>query len=291
MKKVILLGCTLAFMMACTKEAKTENAQQAVAEKTDAINAERIASLNGSITETLALLGKDKNIVGVDVTSTFPQNVQEHAANLGHISSVTAEPILALKPTLVYATTKEMKPELQKQLEQAHITVRLIDQPMSVEETKEMIASIAKDVQSQDYEKYLTEIDQKLQQVTPLDQKPKVLFIYARGAGNLMIAGNNTPIQKIIEMAGGENAVNNIDDYKPLTPEALINANPDYILLFDRGLQSLGGKEGIQKIEGVMATNAGKKMNIISMDGQLLSGFGPRLGDATLQLNHLLQGK
>ena len=76
-----------------------------------------------------------------------------------------------------------------------------------------------------------------------------------------------------------------------MTPEALINANPDYILLFDRGLQSLGGKEGVLKIEGVSATNAGKKMNIISMDGQLLSGFGPRLGEATLQLNQLLQGK
>ncbi|MDK7374361.1 helical backbone metal receptor [Weeksella virosa] len=291
MKKIILLGCTLTFMIACNSETKTEDTQKTTIEKTKSMNTERIVSLNGSVTETLALLGKGGNIVGVDITSTFPQNIKEQAANLGHVSSISAESILALKPTLVYATSKEMKPELQKQLEQAKVTVRLIDQPMAAEETKKMIAMIATDMHSSDYEKYLTEIDKKIQQVKPVDQKPKVLFIYARGAGNLMIAGQNTPIENIIEMAGGINAVNNIEDYKPLTPEALINANPDYILLFDRGLQSLGGEEGVLKIEGVSATNAGKKMNIISMDGQLLSGFGPRLGEATLQLNQLLQGK
>ncbi|WP_068597448.1 hemin ABC transporter substrate-binding protein [Vaginella massiliensis] len=291
MKKVILLGCTLAMMFACNKETKTENADQVVSEQSVKNSDERIVSLNGSITETLVLLGKEKNIVGVDITSTYPESIKAHTTNLGHMMSVTAEPVLALKPTLVYATKKEMKPELQKQLEQANITVRLIEQPMTAETTKEMIRSIAKDLNDDHYEKYLSEIDQKLQQVTPLAQKPKVLFIYARGAGTLMIAGKNTPIKNIIEMAGGENAINDVDEYKPLTPEALINANPDYILMFDSGLQSVGGKEGVQKIEGVMTTNAGKKQNIIAMDGQLLSGFGPRLGEATLELNKLLQGK
>ena len=119
--------------------------------------------------------------------------------------------------------------------------------------------------------------------------KPKVLFIYARGAGNLMVAGTNTPMEKIIGIAGGQNAITEFEDFKPLTPEAVVKSNPDYILMFDKGLESIGGVDGVLKLEGVASTNAGKNKKIIAMDGQLVSGFGPRVGQAAAQLNQLLQ--
>ena len=64
---------------------------------------------------------------------------------------------------------------------------------------------------------------------------------------------------------------------------------PFVILLFDTGLQSLGGIDGLLKIEGISATNAGKNQKIITMDGQLLSGFGPRLGEAVVELHNKLK--
>jgi len=39
------------------------------------------------------------------------------------------------------------------------------------------------------------------------------------------------------------------------------------------------------KVPGVANTNAGKNKKVISMDGQLLTGFGPRLGKAALELS------
>ena len=121
------------------------------------------------------------------------------------------------------------------------------------------------------------------------DKKPKVLFIYARGAGNLMVAGKETPLHSMIELAGAENAAAELTDFKPLTPEALLTTNPDVILMFDSGLQSLGGVDGLLKVEGIAATNAGKNKKVVSMDGQLLSGFGPRLGEAVVELHNKLQ--
>jgi iron complex transport system substrate-binding protein len=103
-----------------------------------------------------------------------------------------------------------------------------------------------------------------------------------------MVSGTGTPVDKMISLAGGKNAVSDFEDYKPLTPEALIKGNPDVILMFDSGLQSVGGAEGVLKIPGVDKTNAGKNKKIISMDGALLSGFGPRLGEGIYQLNSLL---
>lgn len=104
-----------------------------------------------------------------------------------------------------------------------------------------------------------------------------------------MVAGQKTPLDAVINLAGGVNAAQGFDDFKPLTPEALLEANPDVILMFDSGLQSIGGVEGILKIEGIAQTNAGKNKKVIAMDGQYLSGFSPRLGDAVLELNQKLK--
>ena len=42
--------------------------------------------------------------------------------------------------------------------------------------------------------------------------------------------------------------------------------------------------------EGLAKTKAGKNKNIIAMDGALLSGFGPRVGEGVVELNQLLSG-
>jgi len=60
------------------------------------------------------------------------------------------------------------------------------------------------------------------------------------------------------------------------------------ILLFNSGLKSLGGVKGLLQIPGVAETNAGKNKAVITMDGALLSGFGPRVGKAAAHLNQLL---
>ncbi|HTN17434.1 MAG TPA: ABC transporter substrate-binding protein, partial [Chitinophagaceae bacterium] len=92
----------------------------------------------------------------------------------------------------------------------------------------------------------------------------------------------------MIKLAGGENAVSGFEDFKPLTPEALLNANPDVILMFTSGLESLGGMDGLLKVPGIAMTNAGKKKQVIEMDGQYLTGFGPRLGKAIAELSKKL---
>src|SRR5690606_33860565 len=113
---------------------------------------------------------------------------------------------------------------------------------------------------------------------------PKVLFIYARGTGTMMVAGKDTQVGKMIELAGGVNAVNDFADFKPLTAEALVAANPDVILLFDSGLSSLGGIDGLWEVQGNKQTNAGKNRKVIEMDGQFLTGFSQRLGKALEEL-------
>lgn len=252
------------------------------------IQQDRIISLNGSITEILAALDYNTQIVGVDVTSSYPESIKNVAKDLGHVNKVSIESIMELKPTLVLGLVNEVSEDLKKQLTDAGVNVQLITLKHSIDGSKEMIQEVAKAVKNENYNKLLTTIDTEIKDVTVLENKPKVLFIYARGAGMLMVAGTDTPIDEMIKLAGGQNAITEFSDYKPLTPESLLANNPDYILLFDTGLQSVGGVDGVLKIDGIAQTNAGKNKKIIAMDGQLLSGFGPRVGKGVKELNQLL---
>ena len=282
--KIILSSAILVFAVSCKKEA-TENKTETVAE--NKTSNQKIVSLNGGITEILAALGHQNEIVGTDVTSVYPENLKQTAKVLGHMRTITIEPIMALNPTLILASEKDMNPELLKKIGESKIQTEIYKQDFSVEGTKKLIEQIAKTIGNNDYQKISDKIDADLAKLNPIAQKPKVLFIYARG-NNMMVSGKGTQMANLITISGGENAINDFEDFKPLTPEALVKYNPDFLLFFTDALQSSGGIEGVLKVPGVAQTNAGKNKKIIAMDGGLMSSFGPRLGEAAISLNQLL---
>lgn len=287
MRRYIYIFAATLSLLACNKKETNQSSTDAI--ENEAEQNQKIVSLNGAISEALVILGAESQIIGVDVTSTYPESLKTKATDLGHVRSITAESILSLKPNVVFATSKDVNPTLNEQLKAANVSLKIINQEYSTEGTKNLITEIAKFLKKENYQPLLENIDRQIAEIKPFEKKPKVLFIYARGAGNLMVAGKETPLHHMIELAGADNAAATITDFKPLTPEALLTINPDVILLFDTGLQSLGGIDGLLKVEGISATNAGKNQKIITMDGQLLSGFSPRLGEAVVELHNKLK--
>lgn len=287
MRRYIYIFAATLSLLACNKKETNQSSTDAI--ENEAEQNQKIVSLNGAISEALVILGAESQIIGVDVTSTYPESLKTKATDLGHVRSITAESILSLKPNVVFATSKDVNPTLNEQLKAANVSLKIINQEYSTEGTKNLITEIAKFLKKENYQPLLENIDRQIAEIKPFEKKPKVLFIYARGAGNLMVAGKETPLHHMIELAGADNAAATITDFKPLTPEALLTINPDVILLFDTGLQSLGGIDGLLKVEGISATNAGKNQKIITMDVQLLSGFGPRLGEAVVELHNKLK--
>ncbi|MVM31738.1 ABC transporter substrate-binding protein [Spirosoma sp. HMF4905] len=245
----------------------------------------RIVSLDGTVSEILCDLGLQSHLIGVDVTSTYPESLKS-LPKVGHNRNISAEGVISLKPTLVLTTENAgTKPEVIDQIRAAGITVISFQQEYSIAGAKKLIQDVATTCQVGSKAKPLIKkLDADLALVKKAMNSPKVLFIYARGTGTMMVSGRGTQVAKMIELAGGVNATPDFENYKPLTAEALVTANPDVILLFDSGLQSLGGNEGLLKVQGVAQTNAGKNGWIIEMDGHLLSGFSPRLGKALQEL-------
>lgn len=284
MKKInfILAIAAVISFTACKKDSTAETPETT---QEEVKSTEKIVSLNGAISETIAALGHGNQIVGKDVTSTYPADLT--AKDLGHVRSMTIEPIMAVSPTLVLASEKDINSELMAKIKESGIKLELINQEYSVEGAKNLIKKVAELLGNNDYQKLNDKIDADMAKLQPIEKKPKVLFIYARGQ-MLMVAGKNTPMESLIALAGGENAITEFEDFKPLTPESLIQGNPDVILMFDSGLESAGGIDAVLKVPGVSQTNAGKNKKIISMDGGLISNFGPRTGEAAMHLNKLL---
>lgn len=259
--------------------------------KTDqetSLDSARIVSVNGTTSEILAALGLEDKIVGVDVASTYPESLA-NVPRIGHSRKLSSEGILALEPTIVVGAKSDINPELSDLLSNAGVRLMLFDQEFSIDGSKQLIRAMAdslgRTAKGDSVIRVLENDLAKLPAAAQAGSQKKVLFIYARGTGTMMVAGDGTPVQQIIELAGAKNAVSGFDDYKPLTAEALVAADPDVVLLFDSGLKSLGGIEGLLEVQGMKETKAGKNKKVIEMDGQLMTGFSPRLGKALQELS------
>ncbi len=245
---------------------------------------QKIVSTNGTVSEILCALGLESNIVGTDITSTYPPSLAK-LPKVGHNRMVSAEGVLALAPDLVTGTSADINPQLTEQLKTTHIKTNIYTQEFTVDGAKKLIQEVAASFHLESKGKQLvSQLEADLAKVKKPATRKKVLFIYARGAGTMMVAGQRTAPNGMIQLAGAENAVTDFNDFKPLSAEALVAANPDVILMFESGLKSMGGIDGLLKVQGIAETNAGKNKKVIEMDGQLLTGFGPRLGKAVAEL-------
>ncbi len=250
----------------------------------------RIVSLSGAITEIVYELGFAKHLVGRDATSAYPDWVRDSVTSLGAPGAYSAESILSVKPTLVLASGENTGRSLEKPLAESGVRMMTFSSEYTIDGVKNLISAVSEALDASDNASALIhQIDLDISKVQKFDNPPKVLFIYARGAGTLLVAGKKTQMDEMIRLSGALNAVTSFDDFKPLTEESLMNSNPDVILLFDSSLEGLGGKEGFLKVApAISQTHAGRNQAIISMDGTLLSNFGPRVGQAAYQLNQEL---
>lgn len=258
-------------------------------EQTSVRQQHRIISLSGMLTEVLFDLGYGDQIVGLDITSTYPE-----AANaipkLGHVSKLNAEAILQLQPDVIFVeSTPTAQPALE-QLESAGIAI--VSVPTShhlsnaVQAAKVMTDYLGSEAEVLDQLRDQIKQD-SLALATILSQyqvKPKVLFIYARGIGRLSVAGTGTSAAVIIEKAGGQNAITSFEGFQVLTPEALVESAPDVILMFSSGLASLDGVDGLDQIPGMSQTPAYQNKRVVAMDGHYLTAFGPRAAQAAKEL-------
>ena len=253
-----------------------------------AADTSRIVTLGGSITETVYALGAGRQVVGVDASSVYPAAATEKPS-VGYFRRLPAEGVLSLNPTLVLALEGTGPPSVLDQVRSADVEVHLLPDPGTVAGTKEKIRRIGRPLgRDAEADSLVQQMERDLAEARDVREAasstPRVLFIYARGTGSMNVAGRGTSAEAMIELAGAKNAISGFEGYKPMTPEAVASAEPDAILMPSRGLESVGGVDGLLDQPGIDLTPAGENRRIVGMDDLLLLGFGPRLGTAVKRL-------
>lgn len=248
----------------------------------------QLITAGGTITEIVHELGFGEQIIATDITSTYPASMQE-LPSIGYRNQIKAEGILSLGANVVLAEADYLNPEVIEQLKSAQVEVHIFDKPLKVEETYQLIDDLSGYLEVPDKGKQLKEeLQQDIQELESYKnanpKKAKIAFVMARGPETVFLAGEETFAEELFELAGLENTAQGFKDFVPLSPEALISMNPEYLLFFESGLATLGGKDGVSNIKGITETVAYKEGNIIAMDGHYISGFGPRVGEAALEL-------
>jgi iron complex transport system substrate-binding protein len=254
----------------------------------------RLISIGGALTEIVYLLKANSQLVGVDTTSMYPA-ATTRLPNVGYARSLSAEGILALRPTQLIATEDAGPPVVIKQIIDAQIPLTILPSGHQFKDLTDRVSSIGRLLHKTDSAEALAsrlalEWNNSQEKVAHSKLKnTRVLFILSQNPSQLMVGGEKTSADAMIAYAGARNAISGLRGFKSLTPEAVIAANPDVLLLTDQGMKAVGGISGVLRFPGVNQTRAGKEQNIVSLEAMYLLGFGPRMPSAVAELNLLLQ--
>ncbi|MFE6050786.1 hemin ABC transporter substrate-binding protein [Kitasatospora sp. NPDC056446] len=247
-------------------------------------SAERIIPLNGSLAELVFSLGLGPKAVARDVSTTFRQAADLPVITQAH--EVSAEGVLSLHPTVVLADRSTGPAEAISQIRAAGVPLIVLDDAKRLADVGPRIDTVAAALGVPDAGRQLRERTEQRTDAAraavpaTTGHRPKVAFLYLRGSASVyLLGGPASGAGSLIEAVGGEDAgtaAGLTGDFTPLTSEALVKAAPDAILVMSKGLDSVGGVDGLLKLPGVAQTPAGLDRRIVSIeDGQLLS-YGPR---------------
>jgi iron complex transport system substrate-binding protein len=254
----------------------------------------RIIVITGDVAETIWALGLGGNVIATDTSVTYPPEAQR-APKIGYMRTLTAEGIIAARPSVIIGGESAGPPAVLEQLRGAGIPVVIVATPPTLAAPAQKIREIGAALGVPGPAEALatrtqSDIDAARALAARAMSKPRVMFLNVRGNQVQQISGTGAPAQAIIEAAGGidAGAAAGIGGYKPITPEALVAGQPDYYLLFQLGLDSVGGADGLLAIPGVAQTPAGQNRRILAYEDQLLLGLGPRTGQVLRELTLML---
>lgn len=244
----------------------------------------RIVSLATGVGETLAALGLADRVVGRDETSDVPAIDAAPVVTKAHATN--AEKVLALTPDLVLVDDATSPPEAIQQIRDAGVRVVSVPQAWTIGDIAARTRAVAEAVGAAPAaaDAVIAEAGAASASASPSASAsgPRVAFLYLRGTSAIyLVGGAGSGADSMIAAAGGTDAgaAAGLAAFTPMTAEAVAAMNPDVILVMTKGLESVGGVEGLLQLPGVAQTRAGQERRVVAVDDTLLLSFGPRTGE------------
>src|SRR5690349_15539176 len=253
--------------------------------------------------EIIWALGAQNEVVGVDLSTTYPPDVK-HKETVGYHRALSAEGILSLHPTAVIHDNNIGPPQVVQQLQQLNIPMKTFSaRNDSIDGAKALIREMGAYFHKESRaEELCNTIDSQraasLAKVKQYPDHPRVAVIHFGRASNVYMVvgkgggGDGGGVSQMIELAGGQMAVENRGMQRMESPEILAQANPDVILLTDYGYDRLNGSmDQIKALPGVATSNAARDNRIFRIEENVLNYFGPRSGENIAKVAAIIHQK
>ncbi len=237
-----------------------------------------IALANGSA-EIIDSLGLKRIIIGRDIASTDESLKSIPIVTSGH--QLVAEKIISLNPDLVIIDSSVGPTQAIAAIKSAGVRVISINEVWDVAAISSKVREIATAIGvPATGELLVEEIEGAIKVASKkVADSPRIAFLYLRGGNSIyLLGGKGSGADSMLEAIGAIDvgAVKGSTPFAALTSESLVAKRPDIILVMSKGLESVGGVEGLVALPGVAQTPAGQSARVIAVDDSLLLSFGPR---------------
>jgi len=241
------------------------------------LSVSRVVVLANGVAEIIQSLNAQAVIVGRDISSTEDSLTDIQIVTSGH--QVLPEKVIALKPDLVLIDASTGPKAAIETIKAAGISVVETPEIWSLQDLPIKIRAVGRAIGAQEQaEELVKQLNQSLD-AAAVKNSPRVAFLYLRGTSSVyLIGGAGSGADSLLTAIGAiDVGAQTLDrPFNTLTAESLAALNPDVILVMSKGLESVGGIEGLLKLPGVAQTRAGKNSAVIDVDDSLLLSFGPR---------------
>ncbi len=257
-------------------------------------NETRIVCLSKQYNEIIYELGAQKDLVAVDLSSTYPPEIKE-LPTVGYHRALSTEGILSMKPTLIIHDNNVGPEQVMQQMEELKIPMMVFKtKGDDIESSKALVTEMGKYFgKEKEADSLNAKLDHDVQMaeeaLTKYTEIPKVVVIHYGRAGNLYLTmTENSTTGHLIRMAGGTIPIPGDRGMMQLSAEVIAKSDPDVILLTDFGYDRLGSPEQIKSLPGVAGTKAANNNRIYRVEEHDMVYFGPRTGEVILMLQELI---
>lgn len=250
---------------------------------------ERIVSLSPANTEIVFAVGAGDNVVGVTDFCNYPYDFAAwvdagNMTSIGNFWSPSVEPIVALEPDLVLASSGSL--DAAATLKNLGYAVLVIEGHTIDDVMQDILLVGRATYKNAEASDLVTEMRARMDAVaTQLMAATTTPKVYHEVWGDpLMSVGPGTFIDDLITLAGGTNIFNDATTSWPtISSEAIIEKNPDVMFFpdmymgvgnFYETIESVASRPGWGSITAVQ-NNA-----LYEIDADIISRSGPRLVDA-----------
>ncbi|OWW19838.1 cobalamin-binding protein [Noviherbaspirillum denitrificans] len=244
--------------------------------------ARRVVSLAPHVTEMLFAAGGGDRIVGTVKYSDYPSAARD-IPRVGDNRLVDIERLLALKPDLLVVWRHNASSRQMEQLRKLGIPLfysephKLDEIPLAILKMGQLMGT------TQQAEKSAAELRAQLDSLTArYRNRPPVRVFYQVWDRPLYTLNERHIINDAIHICGGENIFAKLPLVAPsLSPEAVLQENPEVIVSGDRADQAGSGIDMWKQYPSMLAVRRG---NLFAFSGDLFNRSGPRVIAGAAQL-------